>query len=162
MRARETREKSDNENLLLPKDEWGTFSLRVGGVDDESVTNELPASKKLMESLEPHLATEGAFFYSIVNAGAHIPRHADATNIQVTLHMGIEIPSDWWISVDDINKTWQEGKCFCFDPTFAHEVWNHSMSERICLMFDIWNPESSQLERKFFNRVLEVGYSSKV
>ena len=35
---------------------------------------------------------------------------------------------------------WQEGKALVFDDAYEHEAWNHTESDRIVLIVDVWHP----------------------
>jgi aspartyl/asparaginyl beta-hydroxylase (cupin superfamily) len=34
--------------------------------------------------------------------------------------------------------TWKEGEPIYFDDSYEHSVWNHTDSERVVLLFDLW------------------------
>ena len=44
-------------------------------------------------------------------------------------------------------REWQEGKAWVFDDTIEHEAWNDSSLPRTILIFDIWHPQLTALER---------------
>ena len=39
------------------------------------------------------------------------------------------------------------GHAWVFDDTIEHEAWNDSAAPRAILIFDIWNPQLTALER---------------
>jgi aspartate beta-hydroxylase len=41
-----------------------------------------------------------------------------------------------------------------FDDSIEHEAWNKSTRPRVVLLFDIWRPELSDLERRLITRML--------
>lgn len=151
--ARDVRKKSGGEEIFLSRDDWGTFSLRLSGEPIEEARNRCPQTWALMKELEPHLAVGGAFFFSVLGPGAHIPPHFDATNIRLTCHLGLVVPEDCGIRVGGQERTWSEGNCLVLDSSFRHDAWNNSDQHRVCLMTDIWNPRLTLLEREVLNEL---------
>jgi aspartate beta-hydroxylase len=46
------------------------------------------------------------------------------------------------------------GKSWVFDDTIEHEAWNDSDSPRIILIFDVWNPFLTPMERDLASALL--------
>jgi aspartate beta-hydroxylase len=44
-------------------------------------------------------------------------------------------------------RRWRVGECLVFDDSFVHEAWNDSDHTRVVLIFDIWNPHLTEIER---------------
>eukprot|EP00613_Pedinella_sp_CCMP2098_P030416 CAMPEP_0171719212 /NCGR_PEP_ID=MMETSP0991-20121206/21059_1 /TAXON_ID=483369 /ORGANISM="non described non described, Strain CCMP2098" /LENGTH=324 /DNA_ID=CAMNT_0012310707 /DNA_START=199 /DNA_END=1174 /DNA_ORIENTATION=+ len=42
---------------------------------------------------------------------------------------------------------WKYGEALIFDDAFEHEVWNHTDSDRVVLLFDVWHPDITFAER---------------
>jgi len=42
---------------------------------------------------------------------------------------------------------WREGRAVIFDDTYEHEAWNRSEQTRVVLIFDLWNPHLTEVER---------------
>lgn len=57
--------------------------------------------------------------------------------------------------VGDDTKMLEEGKCIIFDDSFNHEAWHDGPETRINLIIDIWHPELSDAEVKFFSMLLK-------
>ncbi|MGZ6018439.1 MAG: aspartyl/asparaginyl beta-hydroxylase domain-containing protein, partial [Phenylobacterium sp.] len=45
-------------------------------------------------------------------------------------------------------RDWRPGEAFVFDYTIEHEAWNDSDDWRAVLIFDIWNPYTTEAERE--------------
>ena len=85
--------------------------------------------------------------FSIMRPGAHILPHRGVTNIRSVLHLGLVIPDRCALNLVEVGEVhWQEGRCFAFDDTYAHEAWNRSDTTRVILLADIWNPHLSEAE----------------
>ncbi len=146
--ARELRERGNETGVLLPAEQWGTFSLVLGGQLVEENCRRCPETKKLVDELGDLMGIGGALFFSVLGPQAKIPAHHGMSNMRLTCHMGIEVPPDCAIRVGDEVRTWKEGECILFEDTFEHEVWNRSNKRRVCLMLDLWNPKLTPVERE--------------
>lgn len=45
-------------------------------------------------------------------------------------------------------RPWREGEVVVFDDSIEHEAWNLSTELRAVLIFDVWRPELTEIERK--------------
>jgi aspartyl/asparaginyl beta-hydroxylase (cupin superfamily) len=52
-------------------------------------------------------------------------------------------------------RTWNPGELMIFDDTIEHEAWNSSDQRRIVLIFDVWNPLLTALERELVSTTVE-------
>ncbi len=86
-------------------------------------------------------------FYSILGARTHIPPHHGVTNTRLTVHLPLIVPPGCRFRVGGDTREWREGQAWVFDDTIEHEAWNDSDAPRAILLFDIWNPQLSALER---------------
>ena len=50
----------------------------------------------------------------------------------------------------------EDGKVWLFDGTIEHEAWNDSDATRVILLFEVWCPEISALERKQINAMFNA------
>lgn len=95
-------------------------------------------------------------FFSILDAKTHIPPHTGVTNTRLTVHLPLVVPSDCGLRVGAETREWIPGKAWVFDDTIEHEAWNRSDSPRAVLIFDIWNPFLTALERELVRAATEV------
>lgn len=51
---------------------------------------------------------------------------------------------------------------FIFDDSYDHEVWNEGNSTRILLIFDVWHPDISDEEIKFFDTLERQSYIDSI
>lgn len=94
-------------------------------------------------------------FFSVLKPGAHIPPHTGVINTRLVVHLPLIIPPDCGIRVGTETRGWKEGECIVFDDTFEHEAWNKSEHTRVVLIFDIWNPYLTDVEREAMRIVVE-------
>jgi aspartyl/asparaginyl beta-hydroxylase (cupin superfamily) len=95
-------------------------------------------------------------FFSLLDAGTHIPPHAGVTNTRLTVHLPLIVPVDCGFRVGSETREWIPGKAWVFDDTIEHEAWNRSDTPRAILIFDIWNPYLSTAERDLVRAASEV------
>jgi aspartate beta-hydroxylase len=96
-------------------------------------------------------------FFSRLEPQTHIPPHTGMTNTRLVVHLPLIVPDNCSFRVGNTTRQWQPGKAWVFDDTIEHEARNDSDQARIILIFDIWNPLLSALERDlicaFFDRL---------
>ena len=95
-------------------------------------------------------------FFSLLDAGTHIPPHTGVTNTRLTVHLPLIVPPECVFRVGSETREWVPGKAWVFDDTIEHEAWNRSDSPRAVLIFDIWNPFLSEAERDLVRAATEV------
>lgn len=103
---------------------------------------------KTTELLRMTHFTQGEFLYSEISAGGVIPPHTGGCNAVLSVHLGLIIPPSARIQVGQEVRGWQKGQVLAFDDSFVHGCWNPSKDRRICLVWEVWHPELSEVERK--------------
>ena len=53
-------------------------------------------------------------------------------------------------------EAWREGRAIVFDDSFEHEAWNPSEQLRVVLLFEVWRPELSALERDLMQALFKA------
>jgi aspartate beta-hydroxylase len=86
-------------------------------------------------------------FFSILDARTHIPAHTGVTNTRLTVHLPLIVPPGCRFRVGGETREWRVGEAWVFDDTIEHEAWNDSDVPRAILIFDVWHPELTALER---------------
>jgi aspartyl/asparaginyl beta-hydroxylase (cupin superfamily) len=69
------------------------------------------------------------------------------TNTRLTVHLPLIVPPDCRFRVGGDTREVRAGHAWAFDDTIEHEAWNDSAAPRAILIFDIWNPQLTTLER---------------
>lgn len=93
--------------------------------------------------------------FSLLAPGAHIPPHVGIANTRLVCHLPLVVPTGCWFRVGAEVRDWQRGSAFVFDDTIEHEALNPSEELRVVLIFDIWHPGLSPIERDAVRAVLE-------
>ncbi len=85
--------------------------------------------------------------FSVFTAGTHLLPHRGVTNARLVAHLPLIVPRDCALRVAGEDHVWREGEVVVFDDTYEHEAWNRSDAIRVVLIFDIWTPLLTDVER---------------
>lgn len=144
---------------------WSSLHLVRGGRRDESRLDALPATRAFLAAAPlaecpPH-APE--CFVSRLVPGVRLPPHFGVSNIKLTVHLPISLPSSGCsITVAGIERTWRAGEFLVFDDSFEHSAQNLSEEPRTVLIFDVWHPGLVAEERTalaYAVRALDFGHA---
>jgi aspartate beta-hydroxylase len=147
-----------DEHNLLGDPSWSALFLWKYG---EPVAENAARCPKTMEALSrtplcripnrtPHV------LFSLLQPGARIPPHHGLLNTRLICHLPIIVPEGCGFRVGNETRQWKPGKAFAFDDSIEHEAWNNSDKPRIILLFDVWRPELSSLERELIAATLQA------
>lgn len=144
---------------LLENPNWSSFYLWTNGRPVEENVARCPATFEAVRDLVPSVQIDGrapAVFYSLLKPGAHIPPHTGMLNVRYICHLPLIVPPNCYLRVGEQTMQWQEGKILAFDDTVEHEARNSSGQDRLVLIFEIWKPHVTEVERLHIRRMLEV------
>lgn len=136
---------------------WGAYFLWRHGQRIDAHCKRCPKTIAAVEQA-PLIHVRGrapAVLFSVLEPGTHIPPHNGATNARLTVHLPLIVPPGCGFRVGDEMREWRPGELFIFDDTIRHEAWNHGTSRRVVLIFDVWHPMLSALERELITRTIE-------
>jgi aspartyl/asparaginyl beta-hydroxylase (cupin superfamily) len=128
---------------------WGAYFLWNQGQRQESHLTRCPRTAAVLESL-PQVDVPGrgpTAFFSLLAPRTTIPPHTGVTNTRLTVHLPLIVPPGCRFRVGGETREWQSGTAWVFDDTIEHEAWNDSDAPRAILIFDVWNPQLTPLER---------------
>jgi len=137
--------------------DWGAYFLWKDGKRIDAHADLCPRTEAALARAPQNTVPGRApvAFYSALKPGTHIPPHNGATNTRLTVHMPLIIPPDCALRVGDETRTWEPGKLLMFDDTIRHEAWNHSDKLRVVLIFDVWHPMLTELERELVSQTVQ-------
>lgn len=133
------REVSPDHDKIALDGKWRSFFLWGYGVRVTANCARCPETAQILENI-PGLLTA---FYSVMLAGAHVPRHTGPTKAILTTHLGLSIPlrrEACHMQVADRDIVWEQGRVVIFDDMYPHEVWNDTDEDRIILLLHIKRP----------------------
>lgn len=142
---------------------WSALHLWKDGERIEGACARAPKTAAIVEKL-PLADIPGrapTVFFSILQAGKHIPPHTGVTNTRTIIHLPLIVPPGCEFRVGGETRPWREGEAFAFDDTIEHEAWNRSNQDRAVLILDCWNPHLSQHERAMIRRLFSVADAQK-
>jgi aspartyl/asparaginyl beta-hydroxylase (cupin superfamily) len=128
---------------------WGAYFLWNQGQRQESHIACCPKTAAALERV-PQVDVSGrgpTAFFSLLDAHTTIPPHTGVTNTRLTVHLPLVVPPGCRFRVGGETREWQVGTGWVFDDTIEHEAWNDSDRLRAILIFDVWNPQLTPLER---------------
>ncbi len=127
---------------------WSAYFLFNQGRREETHLARCPRTAAALQKMpQVDIAGRGpTAFFSILDARTKIPPHTGTTNTRVTVHLPLIVPPGCRFRVGGETREWQVGTAWLFDDTIEHEAWNDSDAPRAILIFDVWNPELTQLE----------------
>ena len=142
---------------------WSALHLWKEGERIEQACARAPKTAAIVEAL-PLAEIPGrapTVFFSVLEAGKHIPPHTGVTNTRTIIHLPLIVPPGCSFRVGAETREWREGEAFAFDDTIEHEAWNRSDRDRAVLILDCWNPHLSEHEREMICRLFAVSDEQK-
>jgi beta-hydroxylase len=135
------RQVSPDHELIAPDDRWRGFILWGYGLKWERNCKLCPETANLLERIPGLLSA----FFSVMQAGAHVPRHTGPTKAILTAHLGIKVPVNsgaCHMQIGAQDFSWVDGQMVVFDDMYPHEVWNDSDQDRVILLLHVKRPET--------------------
>lgn len=134
---------------------WGVFFLWKAG---QAMTANMARCPKTVKALSawPKCELPGSAptaVFSILEPRTRIPPHTGVNNARLICHLPLIVPPGCGFRVGAETREWEPGKAFVFDDTIEHEAWNDSDEPRAVLIFDIWNPYTTDAEREMVSAV---------
>jgi aspartate beta-hydroxylase len=128
---------------------WGAYFLVDQGKRQDAHIARCPHTAGIISRV-PQVDIPGyapTAFFSVLEPHTRIPAHSGVTNTRVTVHLPLIVPPECRFRVGGETREWEVGKAWVFDDTIEHEAFNDSDLPRAILIFDVWNPQLTQLER---------------
>jgi aspartate beta-hydroxylase len=137
---------------------WGAYFLWNEGRREEAHLERCPRTAAALREL-PQVDVPGrgpTAFFSVLDARTTIPPHTGVTNTRLTVHLPLVVPEGCRFRVGGEMREWRVGSGWVFDDTIEHEAWNDSNMPRAILIFDVWNPQLTPLERELVREATVV------
>ena len=135
---------------------WSSYFLWKDGQRQDQACARCPQTAALLERLpvcrQPGYAPTAMF--SALEARTHIPPHTGSTNVRLLAHLPLLLPGPARFRVGNETRKWRMGEAWVFDDTIEHEAWNDADALRVILIFDVWNPLLTAVERELVNALL--------
>jgi len=137
--------------------DWGAYYFWKSGQLIEEHAKRCPRTVEALTEHAPMCIVPNrapVTFFSALKPGTHIAAHHGATNSRLTVHMPLIIPRDCALRVGGETHVWKPGELVMFDDTILHEAWNRSDQLRVVLIFDVWHPMLTKLERELVRETI--------
>ena len=135
---------------LLDNPDWSTCYLTDQGQPIAERVARAPVTFQTLDTKVP-LCRIGSrapsIMFSLLRARAKIPPHTGMINTRFVCHLPLIVLPGCGFRVGEETREWRVGELMVFDDSVEHEAWNDSDLDRLVLIFDIWRPELSEVER---------------
>jgi aspartate beta-hydroxylase len=141
-------EQANLRGLDEPPSWTGYYFYRHGVRRDDNCAS-CPETTRTLDRLPlVHVREHGPeVLYSVFTPGTQLLPHCGVTNTRAVGHLPLLIPEDCALRVGGEVHHWTPGKVVMFDDTYEHEAWNRSKQTRVVLIFDVWHPGLTEVER---------------
>ncbi|MGH6628216.1 MAG: aspartyl/asparaginyl beta-hydroxylase domain-containing protein [Burkholderiales bacterium] len=128
---------------------WSVLPLWHSGKPLKENIERCPETARALSEL-PLVEIDGLCpnsMFSALEPRTRIPPHHGETNARVIAHLPLVIPDHCVFRVGFEERPWKMGEVLIFDDTIEHEARNDSDELRVVLIFDLWNPFLSEVEK---------------
>jgi aspartate beta-hydroxylase len=152
-----------DEQGMLNNPDWSAFYLWKNGEPVQANLERCPSVVRALRNVP--LATvpnrSPSVLFSLLKPGTHIPPHNGLVNTRLICHLPLIVPGRCRLRVGNETREWVTGKAWAFDDSINHEAWNDSDQTRVILLFDVWRPELTPVERDLVTQLFEAidGYN---
>lgn len=135
---------------------WSALNLWKDGRRVEKNCAVCPQTAAALGAV-PMLVVPGAeptVMFSALEPHTTIPAHTGITNARAVVHLPLILPGQCRFRVGNETREWKMGEAWVFDDTIEHEAWNDSDQLRVILIFNVWNPYLSEVERELASELI--------
>jgi aspartyl/asparaginyl beta-hydroxylase (cupin superfamily) len=138
--------------------DWTAIHLWRNGELVEANARHCPGTMQLLGKLpQPRVGGAGPnAMFSLLAPHTAIPPHVGVNNARLVCHLPLIVPEGCWFRVGAETRHWKRGEAFVFDDTIEHEALNPSGELRVVFIFDLWNPELTEVEREAVAALIEA------
>ena len=138
--------------------DWAAIHLLQNGKVVEANARHCPRTMEILQGCDqPRVAgaSPNAMF-SMLAPQTGIPPHVGVNNARLVCHLPLVVPEGCWFRVGAETRYWKRGEALVFDDTIEHEAFNPSDQLRVVLIFDVWHPELTPVERDAVAALIEA------
>ena len=135
---------------LLENPRWSAFYLIEDGAVNAANAARCPRTMAALAGI-PLCDMPGrtpSVHFSLLRPGTRLPPHSGMLNTRLICHLPLIVPDGCGFRVGGETRRWEDRKALVFDDSVEHEAWNDSGETRVILLFDIWRPELTEMERR--------------
>ena len=140
---------------------WSTWFFWLNGERQGDACARAPKTAAILDAAPliriPRIGPTAMF--SSLAPRMSIPPHTGSTNVRAIVHLPLILPGPAWFRVGNDRREWRKGEAWAFDDTVEHEARNDSDETRVILIFDVWNPYLSEVERRLVSSLLQAKHA---
>ena len=156
-RSRRSPIEHPNRLRLVEAGRWELIPLYKGGLLRAEFASRFPETLRVVEAL-PHCAEGldgiGQIVFSVLQPGTQIRPHSGSTNLRLRYHLPLTSDPAAYLTVAGEQRSWETGRCLCFDDALEHAVHHDGVQPRVVLMVDLWRPELSSAQIELLRALL--------
>ncbi len=156
LKGSENRPENDGGGLK-DNDDWSAYFIWEYGKKVEENAARCPTIVKFFEDYFATPEGKGSapsVLFSKLSPHTRIPPHNGLFNTRYICHLPLIIPEKCGFRVGNDTREWEEGKVWIFDDSIEHEAWNESEEDRYILLFEVWKPELTSVERQMIDQIV--------
>lgn len=140
---------------------WSTWFFWQNGDRQDEACARAPKTAAILDAAPliriPNIGPTAMF--SSLAPRMSIPPHTGSTNARAIVHLPLILPGPAWFRVGNDRREWRKGEAWAFDDTVEHEAKNDAEETRIILIFDVWNPYLTEIERRLVSALLQAKHA---
>ncbi len=143
---------------MLNNPDWSAYYLWKNGIPVPDHAARCPRTLAALAGV-PLTTVPGrspSILFSQLRPGARIPPHTGMVNTRLICHLPLIVPPGCGFRVGNETREWVQGQAWLFDDTIEHEAWNLSDQTRVILLFEVWLPDLSPVERDLVCAVFDA------
>lgn len=135
---------------------WSAFHLLERGEPVPANADRCPVTMSVLADMpQPRVPKRSPVaMFSLLKPRTRIPPHHGVSNTRLVVHLPLVVPAGCGFRVGNETREWKVGQAWVFDDTIEHEAWNDSDELRAVLIFDIWHPHLTSVEREAYARIM--------
>jgi hypothetical protein len=143
---------------LLDDARWSAFHLWQDGAPVAAHAARCPVTMAALATAPiPRIRDRSPMaLFSILNPGTHIEPHNGFLNTRLICHIPLIVPAGCRLRVGNETRPVEAGVPLLFDDSIEHEAWNDGDSPRAILLFEVWRPELSEMEREALTAMFDA------
>ncbi len=135
---------------------WSAIHLLEKGLPVPANADRCPVTMSVLADMpQPRVKDRSPVaMFSLLKPQTRIPPHHGVANTRLVVHLPLVVPGGCGFRVGSETREWKVGQAWVFDDTIEHEAWNDSDELRVVMIFDIWHPHLSEVERTAYARIM--------
>lgn len=140
------------QGLLAQSPQQNIYHLWSAGVPEFATQAQCPATTAALGAADVPRAEMAGFgptaLFLVLEPGTRVPPQNGVSNARLVVHLPLLAGPGCSLRVGSDTRTFEAGKAWVFDDSIEHEIRNDGESRLAVLIFDVWNPYLTAVERE--------------